>query len=94
MENKAYENHFFAYIEICFMSNSLIKTLDLVVLEWKIPLLHQLFKTSMPLGLQLYMIGSWTHLSLNNGSFWFVSLDGAFMFSFGDIYTIMALTIS
>lgn len=33
MENKTYENHFFVYIEICFMSSSLIKILDLVVLE-------------------------------------------------------------
>lgn len=40
MENKAHQNHFFAIIEICFMSNSLIKKLDLVVLELKKPLCY------------------------------------------------------
>lgn len=41
MENKAYQNHFFVFIGICFMSNLLIKTLDLFILELKI-----LFATS------------------------------------------------
>lgn len=36
MENKAYQNHFLAFIGIGFMSSLLIKTLDLFILELKI----------------------------------------------------------
>lgn len=76
MENKAYQSHFFAFIEICFMSNSLIKKLDLVVLELKILFASLAFQSSLPWSQQLRMVGSWAHLSLNNGLFWFVSLNG------------------
>lgn len=34
------------------------------------------------MGLKYFMIGSWTHLSLNNELFWFVFLNGAFIYVF------------